>query len=167
VERIGKFTRARVAKNGYWKFADMKDEIDWKSRLADILNGRDCQTGTIHRMDACGTQLGLVCQIGVPEGLVEKITRIPIGKGIAGVAAERREPVMLCNLQQDLGGVAKPNARRTGVSGSLAVPIFNAGRTKVLGVLGVGKLAPHDFTAEEIRRVESQAAAIGRIFEMP
>ncbi|MCU0776183.1 MAG: GAF domain-containing protein [Akkermansiaceae bacterium] len=145
----------------------MKDEIDWKSLLAVILNEHDCQTGTIHQMEASGTHLGLVCQIGVPEGLVEKITRIPIGKGIAGVAAERREPVMLCNLQQDLGGVARANARQTGVSGSLAVPVFNADRTKVLGILGVGKLAPHDFPAEEIRRVESHAAAIGRRFEMP
>lgn len=140
--------------------------FDWKSFLASILEEHDCQTGTIHHLDEDGAHLLLVVQIGVPGNLADKITRIPIGKGIAGVAAEKQEPVMLCNLQHDLGGVAKPDARQTGVSGSLAVPVFNAGRTKVLGTLGIGKLAPHRFTEEEIRSVESQAAAVGRLLEM-
>jgi signal transduction protein with GAF and PtsI domain len=141
------------------------ETTDWKSLLEDILHEHGCQTGTIHQTEPDGACLGLLCQIGVPEGLIDKISRIPIGKGIAGVAAGRREPVTLCNLQQDLGGVAKPDARQTGVSGSVAVPVFNADRTQVLGTLGIGKFVPHDFTEGEIRSLESHAAAIGRVFE--
>lgn len=132
--------------------------------LSGLLNESGCQTGTLHRTTPDGEALALVCQIGVPESLREKISLIPIGKGIAGAAAERKEPVTLCNLQQDLGGVAKPDARMTGVSGSVAVPIFSP-EGRVSGTLGIGKHQPHDFTREEIDRVEQTAREIARIFD--
>ncbi len=112
----------------------------------------ECQTGTLHRAE--GEWLHLVASIGVPEFLMDKISTIPFGKGIAGVAAESKAPVELCNLQQDLGGVAKEDARKTGVSGSLAVPILDE-HGKVLGTLGVGKIIPYDFSdAEKARLTE-------------
>lgn len=143
----------------------MNDGTDWKSMLAEILAEHDCQTGTLHRSTADGAFLDLVCQIGVPEGLLDKVSHIPVGKGIAGAAAEKREPVTLCNLQQDLGGVAKPDARQTGVSGSLAVPVFSADGSRVIGTLGIGKFVPHDFPDEQVKRLEARAEAIARIFE--
>ena len=85
--------------------------------------------------------------------MLEKISRIPFGKGIAGVAAATREPVELCNLQQDLGGVAKEDARKTGVAGSLAVPVFSEDGATVIGTLGVGKVVPYDFSDVEKARL--------------
>ena len=109
-----------------------------------------CQTGTLHRAE--GAWLHLVAMAGVPEFLFEKISLIPFGKGIAGVAAETKAPVELCNLQQDLGGVAKEDARKTGVSGSLAVPILSDDGM-VLGTLGVGKTEPYEFSEAEKARL--------------
>lgn len=109
-----------------------------------------CQTGTFHRAE--GGWLHLVAQSGVPDFLVEKISRIPFGKGIAGVAAETKAPVELCNLQQDLGGVAKEDARKTGISGSLAVPIFSE-KNEVLGTLGIGKIDPYEFSETKKERL--------------
>lgn len=142
----------------------MNDPIDWKQLLGSILDGFGCQTGTIHRASADGGTLHLVCQIGVPEPLLDKISVIPFGKGIAGAAAERREPVSLCNLQQDLGGVAKPDARQTGVSGSLAVPVFAAESDRILGTLGIGMFRPHDFSDEETQRLQGHARDIAELF---
>ncbi len=116
-------------------------------KLQEVIDEFDCQTGTLHRAD--GDVLLIVSHAGVPDFLIEKIAKIPFGKGIAGVAAESRAPVELCNLQQDLGGVAKQDARKTGVSGSLAVPIFSNDGNKVVGTLGVGKVVPYDFTDQE------------------
>lgn len=140
----------------------MTNPADWKALLASILENFGCQTGTIHR--ATGDHLELVCQIGVPDSLVDKISSIPFGKGIAGAAAERKEPVELCNLQQDLGGVAKPDARKTGVSGSIAVPVLAETSGEVMGTLGIGKFAPHEFSAEEIQRLEAFAGEIAGHF---
>ena len=109
-----------------------------------------CQTGTLHRAE--GAWLHLVAMAGVLEFLLEKISLIPFGKGIAGVAAETKAPVELCNLQQDLGGVAKEDARKSGVSGSLAVPILSE-EGVVLGTLGVGKTEPYEFSEAEKERL--------------
>lgn len=123
-----------------------------EQKLQEAMAEFGCQTGTLHRAE--GEWLYLVASVGVPEFLMDKISTIPFGKGIAGVAAESKEPVELCNLQQDLGGVAKEDARKTGVSGSLAVPILD-GSGKVLGTLGVGKIVPYEFSdAEKVRLTE-------------
>lgn len=119
-------------------------------KLKEAMTEFECQTGTLHRAE--GDWLYLVSAHGVPEFLMEKIGKIPFGKGIAGVAAETKEPVELCNLQQDLGGVAKEDARKTGVSGSLAVPILDRDGT-VLGTLGVGKIIPYEFSDQEKQRL--------------
>ncbi len=132
--------------------------------LATVLEEFGCQTGTIHRSDD-GKTLDLVCQIGVPDSLLDKISHIPFGKGIAGVAAESRQPVELCNLQQDLGGVAKPDARQTGVSGSVAVPVFSQENHEVIGTLGIGKYSPYEFTEDEKQRIAGHAARIAALFE--
>jgi putative methionine-R-sulfoxide reductase with GAF domain len=138
---------------------------DFKTWLQDVLSEFSCQTGTIHRSTPDGTHLTLVAQIGVPEILLDKISLIPFGKGIAGAAAERRAPVELCNLQQDLGGVARPDARQTNVSGSLAVPIFSTDGEKVLGVLGIGMMASHDFTCEEQQALAAKTLPLREEFE--
>lgn len=143
----------------------MEHTVTAASRLAGILSEFDCQTGTVHRTAADGRTLQLVCQIGVPDSLHGKIAEIPFGKGIAGAAAESRGPVRLCNLQQDLGGVAKPDARQTGVSGSLAVPVFSADGSRVIGTLGIGKFVPYDFSAEEEERLTAHASALAGLFE--
>jgi signal transduction protein with GAF and PtsI domain len=143
----------------------MTDPEDWKSRLASILADFGCQTGTIHETADDGATLTLVSQIGVPDSLLDKISTIPFGKGIAGVAAERKEPVELCNLQVDLGGIAKADARQTGVSGSLAVPIISQKTGDVIGTLGIGKFAPYEFSSAEKERLGDLAAEIGGYFE--
>lgn len=143
----------------------MTQHVNWNTLLTSILEIFDCQTGTLHQAADGGRTLTLVCQVGVPESLMDKISSIPFGKGIAGAAAESREPVELCNLQQDLGGVAKVDARKTGVSGSLAVPIFGKESGQVIGTLGIGKFAPYQFTDAEKQRLAEYAADIGGLFE--
>lgn len=133
---------------------------DWRAWLNGILAEFNCQTGTLHVTESDGRTLRLVAQVGVPSILLDKITSIPFGKGIAGAAAATREPVELCNLQQDLGGVARPDARQTGVSGSLAVPVFSRDGSRVIGTLGVGMMEPHDFSDGEKARLAEVAGSV-------
>ncbi len=142
----------------------MTNSMNWNTFLASILQDFSCQTGTIHQSANSDKTLTLVYQIGVPETIMHQIASIPFGKGIAGAAAERQEAVELCNLQQDLGGVAKAGARQTGVSGSIAVPIFEKNSGEVIGTLGIGKFAPHEFSTAEKQRLREIAAEIAEIF---
>ncbi len=121
---------------------------DWSAFLRLVLAEFECVTGTLHRLDPADNLLKLVTCQGIPEALLPVIGTIPIGKGVAGAAAERKEPVELCNLQTDTSGVAKPDAKKTQVQGSLAVPVLGENDC-LCGTLGIGKMQPHDFSEAE------------------
>jgi putative methionine-R-sulfoxide reductase with GAF domain len=138
---------------------------DWHAVLVKVLENFACVTGTIHRTDPSTGLLMLVAHQGIPPQvlpmLLPKIDNIPFGKGIAGCAAQRKEAVQLCNLQEDLGGVAKPDAQKTNVQGALAVPIVGPDG-KVLGVLGIGKMQTYDFNVHEIADLNAVAALLAK-----
>jgi putative methionine-R-sulfoxide reductase with GAF domain len=134
---------------------------NWAEFLAQTIADFGCTTGTLHRLDPADRHLKLVAQQGIPEALMPIIQSIPVGKGIAGVAAERQEPVEMCNLQTDTSGVAKPGAKQTLVQGTLAVPVLDGER--LCGTLGIGKLVPYDFTAEEKARLMQTARSIAAL----
>ena len=122
-------------------------EINWQELLESIISSFDCTTGTIHTLDQETNMLMLKSQVGIPDFLLPKMSVIPIGKGMAGIAAERKTPVEMCNLQTDDSGVARPAAKETKVEGSIAAPMLLEG--KLYGTLGIAKPVPYDFTKEE------------------
>ncbi len=137
---------------------EMKGYPDWQKVLEVILEEFGCQTGTLHQWADLRQTLEIVAHAGIPKDLLVKVERIPLGKGIAGTAAERMEPVQICNLQTDRSGVAKPAAKKTKVGGSIAVPVEFGGL--LMGTLGIGKLEPYDFTSAEISDLQVVAAEI-------
>ena len=119
----------------------------WDPLLERLLHHFDCTVGTVHLLDATDGLLHLAAQRGLPPQVLDKVATIPIGKGMAGIAAERREPVQVCNLQTDASGVVRPNAKLTRMEGSLAAPMLCEGH--LFGVLGVAKPVVYDFTPAE------------------
>jgi GAF domain-containing protein len=122
------------------------DSPAWTAILDLLLRHFDCVVGTVHLLGADGV-MHIEAQRGLPPPVLAKVSTIPIGKGMAGIAAERRAPVQVCNLQTDASGVAKPDAKMTKMEGSIAVPMLDGDR--LAGVLGVAKPVAHDFTADE------------------
>ncbi|MBU2973063.1 GAF domain-containing protein [Zobellia sp. B3R18] len=121
--------------------------IDWQQVLENVISVFDCSTGTLHFLDQKTELLQLQAQKGIPPFLIPKLTTIPVGKGMAGIAAERKEAVEMCNLQTDDSGVARPAAKETKVEGSIAAPMLLNG--KLYGTLGIAKPVPYDFTEDE------------------
>ncbi len=136
----------------------MQGYPDWQNVLEVILKEFSCQTGTLHQWVDLHQMLEIIAHVGIPDELRVKVERIPLGKGIAGTAAERMEPVQICNLQTDRSGVAKPAAKKTKVGGSVAVPVEFGGL--LMGTLGIGKLEAYDFSSEEIRDLQIVAGEI-------
>ncbi len=126
-------------------------DADWNLFLTEVIGEFGCTTGTLHRLDPADKHLKLVAAQSIPPQLIPVIQSIPVGKGIAGAAAQRQEPVELCNLQTDTSGVAKPGARQTNVQGSLAVPMMDGSR--LCGTLGIGKMEPYEFSDSEKQRL--------------
>jgi L-methionine (R)-S-oxide reductase len=127
--------------------------------LRATLDHFGCQAGTIHLLR--DGVLRLAAQVGLPPQVAQVVETVPIGKGIAGLAAERRAPVTICNLQTDTSGQARPGARATGMEGSLAVPILTpAGELR--GVLGIAKIEAYDWKSPE---TDTVSAIAGRLAE--
>ena len=124
--------------------------------LQSLLAALRADSGTVHTIGADGA-LHLRCAIGIPEPVLAIVAVVPIGKGMAGLAAERRCAVNSCNLQQDTTGDVRPGARATGLAGSVAVPVLSADGS-VLGVVGVATRAERTFTADDERAIAARAA---------
>ncbi len=130
--------------------------------LARILSALDAETGTVHRLGGDGV-LRLESYAGtIPERLLSVIARIPVGKGMAGLTAERCEPVQICNLQTDASSDARPGARSTGMRGSLCVPMMDDDR--LVGVLGVAVGREREFTETESGWLMRAGTILGRAF---
>jgi putative methionine-R-sulfoxide reductase with GAF domain len=137
------------------------DNSHFQRALEKILAHLDCSTGTIHRVGPTPDHLILLAQRGLPDSLLAAVSRIPVGKGMAGLAAQRKEAVQVCNLQSDNTGAARPGARETRMEGAVAVPML-VENTLLRGVLGVAKPVVYEFTAAELELLGRIGELIGR-----
>jgi L-methionine (R)-S-oxide reductase len=113
-------------------------ELDLEAVLEHSMRWFSVQLGTLHVWDPAAQLLRLRAAHGLPEALRAAVMTIPIGKGMAGLAAERGAPVQVCNLQTDRSGAARPGAKASGMEGSLAVPMISASGM-LRGVLGLAR----------------------------
>jgi len=123
---------------------------DTAATLRETIAEFGSQAGTVHFLAADGL-LHLAASHNIPPHITQIVATVPIGKGIAGLAAERREAVSLCNLQTDTSGAARPAAKTTGMEGSVAVPMLVNGELR--GVLGIAKASAYDWSDEEKARL--------------
>lgn len=126
--------------------------------LSTIVQRMKGDSGTIHVVGTDGMLHLQAATPGFPEIVMATIRLIPVGKGMAGLAAQRREPVDACNIQTDTSGDVRPGARATQLSGGLVVPIFRG--DAVIGTLGVGNRAERVFTPEETEQLMSLGRAL-------
>ncbi len=129
--------------------------------LKKILTRFDCAAGTLHDLDPSTGLLRLRAAQAIPPHILEKVRTIPIGKGMGGLAAQRRQPVQVCNLQTDTSGVAKASAKETRMEGSIAVPMLHA--DQLHGVLGIAKPVAYEFAQEEISFLEQIGSTLARL----
>ena len=127
----------------------LRDQAGDLSQVLDLtLRHFRADTGTIHELGS-DELLHLKAWAGsIPEHLLALIQTIPVGKGIAGLAVERKEPVNLCNLQSDASGAVRPQARDTGVKGSVCVPVMSGERA--VGALGIATIEEREFSEQDV-----------------
>jgi len=121
---------------------------DLDQSLRAIVAHFHAQIGTIHTLESDGMLHMRAHTPGIPEAVLSATQVIPVGKGIAGLAVERKAPVNLCNLQQDKSGDVRPGARATGAMGSLCVPMLSG--DQAVGALGIATIGERNFTDDEV-----------------
>jgi len=128
-----------------------------QAKLEAIVGRFGADTGTIHLLE--DGVLMLKAHAGVPAPVVRIVERVPIGKGMAGLAAERNEPVSTCNIQSDNSGNVNAGAKQTDVGGAIVVPIRN-GLGDAVGALGIGVHREHTYSATEVSQLLEEAAGL-------
>lgn len=78
-------------------------------------------SGTVHRVE--GDLLRLTAAVNIPESVLAVTQRIPKGKGMAGLAWQRGEPVQTCDLQADVTGDVQPGAKAVEAQEAIAIPV--------------------------------------------
>ena len=129
-----------------------------QAAVEEIAGEFEALSCTFHRAIEDHSFLELIAQTGLPPHIAELAIRIPFGKGMAGICAERREPVTMCNLQTDDSGVARPAARDTKVEGAVVVPLLIDG--EVAATIGIGKNSEYDYSEDELDALEQCAVAL-------
>lgn len=147
----------------------LKQEIEslaeqhlWQEALKRILRHFAADSGTIHFLRA-DNELHLAAAHGIPAPVLNVVRTIPVGKGMAGLAVQRQQPVSACNIQTDSSGDVRPGAKNTGLLGSIVVPIFNA--VDVVGALGIANRYDRTFTDVETSSLVDLARALARSSE--
>ena len=113
--------------------------------------------GTVHLREP--EQLALAAALNIPPKVLDIVARIPKGKGMAGLAWERDEPVHTCNLKTDATGDVRPGARAVDANAAVAIPIHDAGGA-LRGVVGIAFQGERDITLAELADLRAQAEAL-------
>jgi signal transduction protein with GAF and PtsI domain len=126
---------------------DIVSSPDLLSALIQIMRGYSAHAGTVHLLDSYGL-LHLVASEGISESVREKLRTVPLGKGAAGLAIERRQAINFSNLRMDANGEDQPDREPTGLKQALALPIFRG--EAVIGALGIETSNERTFSEIEI-----------------
>jgi L-methionine (R)-S-oxide reductase len=112
--------------------------------LEELLNRLGGVAGTVHEQR--GEDLYLTAAQNIPPPVVAIVAHVAHGKGMAGVAQVKKQPVQTCNLQTDDSGTIKPGAKAVGAQAAIALPVLRDDG-EVRAVVGVawdheGELGP-------------------------
>jgi L-methionine (R)-S-oxide reductase len=133
----------------------------WNDALATILEWLRADSGTIHLLGADGVLHLKAASAGIPKFVLDTVREVPVGKGMAGLAVERKEPVNSCNIQTDTTGDVRPGARATGLQGSIVVPILRG--DAAIGALGIANHRQRTFTDDEAATLVDVGRVLARL----
>jgi hypothetical protein len=127
--------------------------------LESFLQARGAVAGTVHTREADDDALRLRAAVRIPPK-VQEITRlIPKGKGMAGLAWERRVPVTTCNLQEDGSGDVRPGAKAVAAQAAVAIPVQDASG-EVRAVVGIAFPDEREFEDSTLAEFATAAASL-------
>ncbi len=127
---------------------------DYTVWLSSFITAHGGVAGTVHLLGA--EVLERAAAVNIPPPVLEKIARIPRGKGMAGLAWERGEPVQTCNLKTDGSGDVRPGARAVGANAAVAIPVGEPLRA----VVGIAFMGAGEIGEDELGRLQRAAGEL-------
>jgi hypothetical protein len=113
--------------------------------------------GTVHVQR--GEDLYLTAAHNIPPPVIAIVAHVPHGKGMAGVAQVKKEPVQTCNLQTDETGNIKPGAKAVDAQAAVALPVLDEAGA-VRAVVGIAWSKEGEIGTAEERAMMKLAASL-------
>ena len=129
----------------------------FQSWLEAFLADRGARAGTVH-LHLRGA-LSLAAAVNIPPAVRQAVRKVPRGKGMAGLALEREEPVQTCNLKEGSSPDVQPGAAAVDARGAVALPVRGKDG-KVRAVVGLAFDEERDFSAEELEALAEAASSL-------
>jgi GAF domain-containing protein/anti-sigma regulatory factor (Ser/Thr protein kinase) len=120
------------------------------TRVREVL---DTDTAAVYELDDEEQTLVARAANGLAGGDVERGVRVPVGRGFAGLVAERREPVRSTDIEEL--ELVSPLMRAQGIVSLVGVPLVVEDR--LLGVLHAGTREPRVFSGDDVALLELAA----------
>jgi hypothetical protein len=114
--------------------------------LESFIAQHDGIAGTVHVQR--DEDLYLTAAHNIPPPVIAIVAHVPHGKGMAGLAQVKKEPVQTCNLQTDETGNIKPGAKAVDAQAAVALPVLDEAGT-VRAVVGIAWIKEGDIGPAE------------------
>ncbi len=125
--------------------------------LRDFLSRHRAIAGSVHLVD--GDQLSIAAAHNLPPKVIELTAKIPLGKGMAGLAWQHDKPIQTCNLKEDTSGAVKPGAKAVDGKAAVALPVHDQSG-KVRAIVGLAWLDERELPADELAAIDRDAASL-------
>jgi L-methionine (R)-S-oxide reductase len=114
--------------------------------------------GTVHLVTG-PDELTLAAAVRIPEPVKQIVAKVPRGKGMAGLAFEKNEPISTCNIKTDSTGQVRPGARAVDARAGVALPVADASG-RVRAVVGVAFTDEKALSEDELAGLARDAAKL-------
>jgi L-methionine (R)-S-oxide reductase len=129
--------------------------------LQDYLRNVEAVAGSVHLVEGDG--LRLAAAVNLPETVQQIVEWVPSGKGMAGQALVRGEPVLTCNLKDDSSGAVRPGAKAVDAQAAVAMPVRDSSQ-RIVAVVGFAFADQREFAPADLAAFAAAAAGlVGRI----
>lgn len=135
-------------------YEENQAQQQWLESLIARLGGI---AGTVHVQR--GEDLYLTAAYNIPPNVIAIVACVPHGKGMAGVAQVKKQPVQTCNLQTDETGNVKAGAKAVNAQAAIALPVLDdAGAVRA--IVGMAWTHEAEIGAAEQQTMMELAAAL-------
>ena len=125
--------------------------------LRELLGRHGAVAGTVHIVR--GDALEIAAAHNIPPKVQEVTSRIPLGKGMAGLAWQHDKAISTCNLKEDTTGAVKPGAKAVDGKAAVALPVHESSGM-VRAVVGLAWADERDLPDELIAKIAGDAASL-------
>jgi len=125
--------------------------------LRGLLGRHGAIAGTVHVVR--GEILEIAAAHNIPPKVLEVTAKIPLGKGMAGLAWQHDKPISTCNLKEDATGAVKPGAKAVDGKAAVALPVHEPSGA-VRAIVGLAWSDERDLADALVTAIAGDAASL-------